>query len=466
MLRQRCPLPSFFVGALLLSVTGLARGESVFTIETVDGVSADVGRFTSLALDGADAPHVVYLDDTNSTLRYARKEGGAWIVETVAPAGDGFGSTTSLALDADGNPHVTFFARVDSTLRYARRSGGVWQVETIDRYTYWILGPYASLALDGDGAPHVSYSQRMETREAKYARKLGGDWSIESIASYTTGGVGATKIKVDADGVPHVLYEYDRLHYARRVDGHWTSEIATPPNDGGSIEDFISFALDRNKRPHFTYTRTYKGFPPTLYYTRRGLGTWSREGIDGSIAEGGWHSAIALDRTGHPQIAYLRTDGDLKHARRGQSSWSTSLIDDAGGLYPSLGLEHGNIAHISYYDPIAGDLKYARGEAMATVMSSKLRLAVDRTVTKMDVRPNPSSGSIEIVYDLAADRGVDLAVYDTSGRRIRSLNVVGARTTSWDRRDQAGHEVAAGTYFLRLTSDNGTAVTERITIVR
>jgi flagellar hook assembly protein FlgD len=66
--------------------------------------------------------------------------------------------------------------------------------------------------------------------------------------------------------------------------------------------------------------------------------------------------------------------------------------------------------------------------------------------------------------------GSHLAVFDVAGRRIRKLEIESARAYSgqvrWDGRDEEGRDVPPGTYFLRLTSDNGAAVTERVTIVR
>jgi hypothetical protein len=44
--------------------------------------------------------------------------------------------------------------------------------------------------------------------------------------------------------------------------------------------------------------------------------------------------------------------------------------------------------------------------------------------------------------------------------------LAGVQNVAWDLLDDTGQKVAPGTYFLCLTSDNGAAVTEPITIVR
>jgi FlgD Ig-like domain len=84
--------------------------------------------------------------------------------------------------------------------------------------------------------------------------------------------------------------------------------------------------------------------------------------------------------------------------------------------------------------------------------------------------PNPASGPIEILFRVPFDRRTDLTIYDLSGRRVRSLvssrQPVGVQSVTWDRRDDAGRDVAAGAYFARLASGDGFHATERVTIVR
>jgi FlgD Ig-like domain len=465
-------LVAAITASFVLVSDSLALSDVTYVIETVDSGPTDVGHFISLALDAAENPHVSYLDIDNRRLKYARRENGAWVLEDVAAAGIGFGANTDIALDNDGNPHVTYFARTDSTVRYARRVSGFWAIETIERWAFGVTGPAASIALDEDGNPHVSYERRTGAAALAYATRSGSGWTIESVSP---GGVGESVLSLDTDGNPHIVYDRgDRIRYVRRIEGHWIEEIATPPPDGGSIAPHVSFVLDRNRKPHVTYSRFYLGYANTLHYVRKGLGNWSRETIDPSTTEDTWFGSLALDASNHPHVSYFRSgERDLKYGRK-VGPWITSVIDSTGsvGAYTSLALGQDNRPHIAYYDETSGDLKYARvvdAEANAAAVSLA-RGARDASVPLLVAYPNPSTGPIEIRYRASGERELDFAVYDTSGRRIRSLSAgkvpVGLQTTSWDRRDQAGNEVAAGVYFLRLEVGDGHRATERVTIVR
>jgi len=69
--------------------------------------------------------------------------------------------------------------------------------------------------------------------------------------------------------------------------------------------------------------------------------------------------------------------------------------------------------------------------------------------------PNPARRSATLRFDLSADETLSLAVYDLSGREVRSLAngpfVAGMHDIAWDGLDSQGHPAAAGVYLARLT---------------
>ncbi|MEZ5064459.1 MAG: FlgD immunoglobulin-like domain containing protein [bacterium] len=84
-------------------------------------------------------------------------------------------------------------------------------------------------------------------------------------------------------------------------------------------------------------------------------------------------------------------------------------------------------------------------------------------------RPNPFSGKTEIRFALERPASTALAVYDVSGRLVRTLLSrdlpAGSHASSWDGRDTDGNAAAAGIYFLRLASDGRTDI-RRVNLVR
>jgi hypothetical protein len=68
--------------------------------------------------------------------------------------------------------------------------------------------------------------------------------------------------------------------------------------------------------------------------------------------------------------------------------------------------------------------------------------------------PNPARGPATIAFDLPRGGGVDLALFDLAGRRVRTLArgalPGGRRQIAWDGRDDRGREVAPGVYLCRI----------------
>jgi hypothetical protein len=83
--------------------------------------------------------------------------------------------------------------------------------------------------------------------------------------------------------------------------------------------------------------------------------------------------------------------------------------------------------------------------------------------------PNPARGSTVLRFALPREAVVRLAIYDLSGRRVRTLaegaQPAGERAVSWDVRDDAGRPLGAGLYFARFEAE-GRAFTQRIVAVR
>jgi len=87
--------------------------------------------------------------------------------------------------------------------------------------------------------------------------------------------------------------------------------------------------------------------------------SWQIEKVDGWRV--GWDISIALDRLGHPHISYYDwLNSDLKYAKWDGQSWQIEKVDTEGyvGSETSIAIDNFGDPHISYYGN--NDLKYAK----------------------------------------------------------------------------------------------------------
>ncbi|MCH7761454.1 T9SS type A sorting domain-containing protein [candidate division TA06 bacterium] len=90
-------------------------------------------------------------------------------------------------------------------------------------------------------------------------------------------------------------------------------------------------------------------------------------------------------------------------------------------------------------------------------------------------RPNPTSSTVQIRFDLPRRSRVHLLVYDITGRVVKVLldgiEETGYRSVVWDGREETGREAASGVYFYKLTADSGSGsppfeATRKIVLLR
>lgn len=376
---------------------------SFWQVELVDG-AANTGQYTSLALDNNGNPRISYYDSTNGDLRFAQFNGAVWTLETVDSGGD-VGKFTSLVLDDDDRPHIAYFDESDDELKYAYYTGSRWKIETVD--SSGAVGFYPSIALNSAGAPRISY-QNFETEDLKYAVRLGDDhWSRSTVAS--SGAVGLfSSLAVDSDDLPHIAFfnnDTDDLRYAYYNGASWRF---TTLDTAGSVGWYISMEIDSDDNPHVGYYDYSNG---NLKYAHHTSGRWIVEIVD-STADVGQYTSMTLDNADRPSFFYHdRTSGILKFAQRNKwdfqsiaspgtleepgdrylqvdttgmthlafgagalyhvyndgTIWNLEIADPTAGVgkYAALAVDQGGRSHISYYDAVNRDLRYARWSGFA-----------------------------------------------------------------------------------------------------
>lgn len=356
-------------------------------LQTVDS-NAGVGKYSSLALDSDNRPHVSYYHETNDELRYAFWNGTGWNVETADSNGS-VGSHCSLALDSNDRPHISYFGGLQ--LLYAFHDGSNWQRAVVD--SGGRVGGYTSIAMDSFDRPHISYFD-WDNEDLKYAYWNGTAWENETVDG--DGRMGEhSSIAVDSLDRPHISYsDWDNgtLKYASWNGTAWRNE--TVDSDGKQVGEYSSLALDSSDRPHISYY-DYNMTNGDLKYAFWDGQEWQITTVDwaGRVGE---YTSIALDAMDYPHISYCTyPDSILKYAYLDQNDWQLEILDVAAwsGHYTSIALDDNDKPHMAYFDADMHDLRYASVETGSPIADA----GSDRTVDRGEPIELNGSGSSNVL---------------------------------------------------------------------
>ncbi len=404
------------------------RGDSGWEFAVI-AVLTSTARYISLALDGADRPHVAYYDEGTHHLRYARLTEGGWDVQAVDGDGD-VGSGCSLALDAAGHPHISYYDydTVRGALRYAAWDGDAthpWQIAVVDDADD--VGGYTSLALDRLGRPVISYHDythgALKLARGAAALSAGASafsWQIETVED--EGDVGLyTSLALDAEDRPHILH-FDLTRRAIRYAG-WEGDRwqFAEVDRAGRVGEYTSLARDAAGILHVSYYDVDGGH---LKHAHRAGAGWSSETVDDAPGAG-LYTSLALDGNGAGHISYQ--DGyalALKYAFQTPTGWQTVTVDADGevGAHTSIAVDAAGRPHISYYDATAQAVKHAaRGETGWTVETVERVGPPTATALAVD-----ATGAVHVAYCAGETAGVlHYAVRSGGGWQIEPVDAAG-----------------------------------------
>jgi len=220
-------------------------------IETVDS-GGETGRYTSLALDSSDRPHIAYFDSTNLALKYAVGCDSKWEIQTLESGSSG--RYASLALDVSDNPRISYYTGYPGfNLRYAVWNGSSWDFETVDDADR--VGSHNSLALDSSGNPYISYYD-----SANNALKL-----ATTAAGWTVDGIELTSATTDSGNLVAWAIDGDNPVAVRVLRGE-----SDPVAVSGSLDGTTRRWLDRGVEPGEGYVYWLEVTDSEGYVTRFG----------------------------------------------------------------------------------------------------------------------------------------------------------------------------------------------------
>jgi len=184
----------------------------------------------------------------------------------------------------------------------------------------------------------------------------------------------------------------------------------------------------------------------------------------------GWLESSILDVTGYPRwdsIAWTCEEPpgtDLFFQIKGSNDWENM------GAWCDTIFEPGSLA--GYVDSTYRFIQYRVGMTSDSRFGTAVLDAVYIYWSAMGIEdgegmlefaiiavPNPSGSGISIEVPSAYIEGVELFVYDLSGKLVQKLSQRNESTFMWDCHDSSGHEVPAGTYIIRAVfEDRSTSV--------
>ena len=182
-------------------------------------------------------------------------------------------------------------------------------------------------------------------------KKVTGQW-ISSVID-TTGDTGSrNSVALDENGNSYVVYfelDNNSVRFASDVTGQWKSEEIVA--NVGSNRQSTSIVVDANGYVHFTYNT----FSAGVRYVTNQTGAWFEENIAFPISYG---ASIVADDTGIFHMCF--STGGLSYASGEAGNWQIQGVDSENELDGcKIVIDSEYVPHITYYDVISGDLKFA-----------------------------------------------------------------------------------------------------------
>jgi len=335
------------------------------TPKTLDS-TGDMGSYTDIAQGSDGFPVMSYFDGTSYNLKFLKCNDAlcnSTTIRTLDSTGV-VGQYTSIAIGRDGFPVMSYYYDTTRDLKFIKCndvSCSSITTRTLDSTNN--IGTYTSLAIGRDGYPVIVYDDSTNLG-VKFIKCQ--DTSCSSIITRTlTSLADRGSVAIGRDGYPVVVYNDPSITALRfmKCNDLSCSSTSTQIIDASTSVYFTSVTIGRDGFPVVAYR---DDFHFGMKFAKcNDAGCTSSVVRDASSGGGGYSSTIVVGRDGYPLLAYYDGFNDaytiVKCNDPSCSSVSTHEIDSiglSGGLSISLAIGKDGYPIISYYDPVAGDLKF------------------------------------------------------------------------------------------------------------
>jgi len=274
----------------------------------------------------------------------------------------------------------------------------------------------------------------------------GGYIIAGSTYSFGAGGSDAYLIKTDAYGDTSWTRTYGGADY----DEGWSVGLAADSGYmvAGSTASFGAgyrdvYLIRTDASGDTLWTRTYGGSVNDEGWSVQ------KTGDGGYVIVGTTNSFGA----GDSDIYLIRTDAT------GDTLWTRTYggASDDWGYCVEQTPDGGYVIAGSTYSFGAGldDLYLIKTDSLGNVAVAEPKAGPTRAPSlSLTCEPNPFRTRTAISLQLTADSPAELAIFDASGRCVRTLTVNRTPCTIWDGTDELGHPLPSGTYFAVLTDSD------------
>lgn len=246
-----------------------------------------------------------------------------------------------------------------------------WNIHTVDNTGD--AGIYSNIDYDNEGNPHIVY--RVDN-SVKYSYWTEAGWQSTVIWS-PTGAINGVSFCLDKqNNTAHVVFTRSHDAYLEHSDFVTylnvykntvlsSTTLASTSNNINIICPSICLVQDNNTLANFpciTYSMQVNSLNQLRFcYKNLQTGTWTQIIVDSNC---GTQNDIATDSDGNIHISYYdNLGGDLKYAYYDWENWYYAIVDglfENVGSYNSIAIDENDRANITYYDATNARLKYAK----------------------------------------------------------------------------------------------------------
>jgi hypothetical protein len=220
----------------------------------------------------------------------------------------------------------------------------------------------AAVAVDSSNTPFVAYTTSVDfvgfyDNQLTLMRRAGGatPWVSDINTPIDEHGQGwtlrAPSMAMSTLGVPCAAVQQASddalLLYCRSGPNDWPSTGLEPSTIG--VSGPLSLAFDN------------LGHAAVVFVTASGLSYYRDGATETILAAGSLGSSLAFSPSGPPHVAYLDTNGNVMHAKRGDAGWTTDSVLGVRetGRCVSVAVDSSGAPHVLYADESSSTFKIA-----------------------------------------------------------------------------------------------------------